>query len=57
MDKKIDRNLKEISEFFNVSEDALLTQPIDLLTKMVEAADDDDTFKLHHLGYSMNSSC
>ena len=49
-----DKALTEIKDFLNVSEDTLLSQPVDLLGKMIEAAKDEDPFKLHHLGYSMN---
>jgi hypothetical protein len=51
-----DKALKEITDFLNVSEDMLLSQPIDLLGKMVDAVRGDDMFKVHSLGYSINSS-
>jgi len=51
-----EKALKEITEFLNVPEDTLLSQPIDLLGKMVDAVRDDDMFKVHSLGYSINSS-
>lgn len=51
-----DKALKEITNFLNISENMLLSQPIDLLDKMVNAVRDDDMFKVHSLGYSINSS-
>lgn len=50
-----DKALVEIKSFLNVSEDTLLSQPVDLLGKMVEAAKDEDAWKLHQLGYSIKS--
>lgn len=50
-----DKALKEITNFLNVSEDTLLSQPVDLLGKMVEAVKEEDSWKLHHLGYSVKS--
>ena len=50
-----DKALAEIKDFLNVSEDTLLSQPVDLLGKMVNAVKDDNPFELHHLGYSMIS--
>ena len=51
-----DKALAEIKDFLNVSEDTLLSQPVDLLGKMIEAAKEEDSWKLHHLGYSINLS-
>jgi len=53
---EFEKALKEIANFLNVSEDMLLSQPIDLLSKMVDAVRDEDMFKVHSLGYSINSS-
>ena len=50
-----DKALAEIKDFLNVSEDTLLSQPVDLLGKMVDAVKDDNHFELHNLGYSMIS--
>jgi hypothetical protein len=51
-----EKALKEITEFLNISKDTLLSQPIDLLSKMIDAVNDDDMFKVHSLGYSINST-
>ena len=48
-----EKALKIISEFLNISEDTLLSQPIDLLSKMVDAAKEDEMMELHNLGYSI----
>ena len=41
-----DKALAEIKDFLNVSEDTLLSQPVDLLGKMVNAVKDDNPFDI-----------
>ena len=48
-----EKNFKKISAFLNVSEDLLNRQDPDLLMKMIDAADDDRMFAVHHFGMEM----
>ena len=52
----MDKKLEEIKKFLNVSMETLLSQPSDLIEKMVKAVEDEDMFKVHLLGYSVKSS-
>jgi len=52
----MEKKLEEIKKFLNISMETLLSQPTDLIEKMVEAVDDEDMFKVHLLGYSINSN-
>lgn len=53
--ERFEKNLKKITNFLNVSEDALFSQDVELLGKMIQAAEDDDMFKVHQLGYDVKS--
>jgi hypothetical protein len=48
-----ERSLNKISEFLNVSEDLLYQQSPELMSKMIEAADDDKMFEVHQFGLEM----
>jgi hypothetical protein len=52
-DKKNEKNSKKISAFLNVSEDLLNCQDPGLIMKMIDAADDDRMFAVHHFGMEM----
>jgi hypothetical protein len=45
---KKERNFKKISAFLNVSENLLNQQDPNLITKMIDAADDDKMIEVHH---------
>ena len=50
------RNIeKEITEFLNISSETLRTINPEVAMKMFEAAEDDDFFELHKLGYEVNT--
>ena len=51
--KKNEKNFKKISDFLNVTEDLLNRQDPALLMKMIDAADEDRMFAVHHLGMEM----
>ena len=51
--KKSEKNFKKISAFLNVSEDLLNRQDPSLLMKMIDAADEDRMFAVHHFGMEM----
>ena len=48
-----EKNFKKISAFLNVSEDLLNRQDPNLLMKMIDAADEDRMFAVHHFGMEM----
>ena len=50
---KKERSLKKISTFLNVSETLLSQQHPELISKMIEAADDDKMFEVHQFGMEM----
>ena len=52
---RFEKNLKKVTSFLNVSEDALFSQDVELIGKMIQAAEDDDMFKVHQLGYNVKS--
>jgi hypothetical protein len=53
--QEFEKNLKKVSSFLNISEDVLLSQPIDLLGKMIHYANEDEMFEIHKLGYNVKS--
>ena len=48
-----EETFKKISAFLNVPEDLLNRQDPSLLTKMIDAADDDQMIAVHHFGMEM----
>jgi len=50
---KNEKSFNKIAAFLNVSKDLLNRQHPDLLTKIIEAADNDDMINVHHLGMEM----
>ena len=48
-----EKNIRKICSFLSVSENLLRRQKSDLLVKMIDAADDDQMFAVHHLGLDM----
>lgn len=45
---------KIITYFLNISLDCLMAQDKDLIEKLRAAARDEDSFKIHNLGYDIN---
>lgn len=54
---RIEKNLKKIASFLNVSMDTITAQDTEIIDKMIQAVEDDDMFKVHLLGYSVKSMC
>lgn len=50
---KNEKNIRKICSFLSVPETLLKRQDPDLLMKMIDAADDDQMFAVHHLGLDM----
>jgi hypothetical protein len=55
MSKNLDKNITKILNFLNVSENVLFSQDLNIIDKMIQAANDDDMWKVHQLGYSLFS--
>jgi hypothetical protein len=47
-------NIKFIASFFGKTPEQVLSLNTDTISNMVEAVEEDDIMKLHHLGYIFN---